>query len=170
MSHLERQLLAWCTARLDLNLPHWFSHDFLLIAQPVGRGLQGFRRGHSGLVALKAVNTALIMLYAQSTCTHTLTEAREYLLHTSNSVEHQTMPDQGCVWALPACVCGMHASCCHKQTFLTSCCRLEQQPSQPSVCSLWRACRAYNICWLCPACNCQCNHDSGSGHRAAKPC
>ncbi|KAL0048190.1 hypothetical protein WJX82_009560 [Trebouxia sp. C0006] len=27
--------------------------------------LTGFRRGHSGLVALKAVNTALIMLYAQ---------------------------------------------------------------------------------------------------------
>lgn len=28
--------------------------------------LTGFRRGHSGLVALKAVNTALIMLYAQN--------------------------------------------------------------------------------------------------------
>lgn len=28
--------------------------------------LQGFRRGHSGLVALKAVATALIMLYTQS--------------------------------------------------------------------------------------------------------
>ena len=29
-------------------------------------GMQGFRRGHSGLVALKAVNTALIMLYCHS--------------------------------------------------------------------------------------------------------
>ena len=35
-------------------------------------GMQGFRRGHSGLVALKAVNTALIMLYCQSEQSHYL--------------------------------------------------------------------------------------------------
>jgi len=41
-----------------------FFELFLVILAAIE--LTGFRRGHSGLVALKAVNTALIMLYCQN--------------------------------------------------------------------------------------------------------
>ncbi len=54
---------------LSLNSPgktHFCLLSRTSLFADLQHGLQGFRRGHSGLVALKAVNTALIMLYCQS--------------------------------------------------------------------------------------------------------